>query len=157
MMPTEPSADSIEAGVHIFPVRVYYEDTDAGGVVYHSNYLRFAERARTELLRHFGFQQSRLLVEDGISFVIRHCVVDFVAPARLDDQLRVLSRLTRLRGASLDLRQSVARDGLELVRLQVKLACKNISGRPARLPPSVRAAFATLLGNNWSENGNQRG
>jgi len=67
----------------------------------------------------------------------------------LDDQLLVLSRLTGLRGASFDLRQSVTRDGLELVRLQVKLACKDASDRAARLPPSVRAAFATLLGNNW--------
>lgn len=154
MMPTEPSTDSIDAGVHRFPVRVYYEDTDAGGVVYHSNYLRFAERARTELLRHLGFQQSRLMAEDGIGLVIRHCVVDFIAPARLDDQLLVASRLTALRGASLDLRQSVTRDGLELVRLQVKLACKSMSGRPARLPPSVRAAFAKLLSNDWSEDGN---
>ena len=126
-------------------------------MVYHSNYLRFAERARTELLRHLGFQQSRLLAEDGISFVMRRCVVDFVAPARLDDELLVASRLTELRGASLDLRQNVTRSGLELARLQVKLACKSMSGRPARLPPSVRAAFATLLSNNWSEDGNQRG
>ena len=143
--------------MHLFPVRVYYEDTDAGGVVYHSNYLRFAERARTEMLRHLGLQQSRLLAEDGIGFVMRRCVADFLAPARLDDLLLVASRPTGLRGASLDLRQNVTRDGLELVRLQVKLACMSISGRPARLPPSVRAALATLLGNNWSENGNQRG
>ena len=157
MMATEPLVGSIEGGVHLFPVRVYYEDTDAGGVVYHSNYLRFTERARTELLRHLGLQQSRLLAEDGIGFVMRRCVADFLAPARLDDLLLVASRPTGLRGASLDFRQNVTRDGLELVRLQVKLACMSISGRPARLPPSVRAAFATLLGNNWSENGNQRG
>lgn len=157
MMATEPPEGSIEGRVHVFPVRVYYEDTDAGGVVYHSNYLRFAERARTELLRHFGFQQSRLLAEDGIGFVIRRCVADFLAPARPDDLLLVASRPTGLRGASLDLRQNVMRDGLELVRLQVKLACMSISGRPARLPATVRAALANFMGNDWSEYGNQRG
>ena len=143
----------MEGGVHVFPVRVYYEDTDAGGVVYHSNYLRFAERARTELLRHLGFQQSRLWAEDRIGFVIRRCVADFLAPARLDDLLLVASRPTGLRGASLDLRQNVMRGGLELVRLQVKLACMSINGRPA----TVRDALANFLGNDWSEYGNQRG
>ena len=103
--------------MHVFPVRVYYEDTDAAGMVYHSNYLQFAERARTELLRHFGLQQSRLWTEQGIGFVMRRCVVDFLAPARLDDLLLVTSRLIEMRGASLDFQQNVTRDGLELVRL----------------------------------------
>ncbi len=75
MMRTEPLSGSIEGGAHVFPVRVYYEDTDAAGMVYHSNYLQFAERARTELLRHFGLQQSRLWAEQGIGFVMRRCVV----------------------------------------------------------------------------------
>lgn len=157
MMPTEPPTGSIEGGVHVFPVRVYYEDTDAGGIVYHGNYLRFAERARTELLRYLGIQQSRLWAEDRVGFVIRRCVADFLAPARLDDLLLVASRPTGLRGASLDLRQNVMRDGLELVRLQVKLACMSINGRPARLPATVRDALANFLGNDWSEYGNQRG
>ena len=79
-MPTEPPTGSIEGGVHVFPVRVYYEDTDAGGIVYHGNYLGFAERARTELLRYLGIQQSRLWAEDRVGFVIRRCVADFWRP-----------------------------------------------------------------------------
>jgi acyl-CoA thioester hydrolase len=143
-------------GVHLFPVRVYYENTDAGGFVYHANYLQFAERARTEMLRGLGMQQSRLAAEDGILFVIRRCIADFLAPARLDDQLVVASRLLDVRGASIDLEQNVTRDGLDLVRLRVKLACMDNDGRATRLPPSVRAALE-FSSNHWSENGKQRG
>jgi acyl-CoA thioester hydrolase len=157
MMPIEQPAGRIQDGAHVFPVRVYYEDTDAVGMVYHSNYLQFAERARTELLRHFGFRQSRLWTEQGIGFVIRRCVVDFLAPARLDDLLLVTSRLIEMRGASLDLQQNVTRDGLELARLQVKVACMSVDGRPARLPAAVRSALANFSGNDWSEDGKQRG
>ncbi|MGH7094988.1 MAG: YbgC/FadM family acyl-CoA thioesterase, partial [Stellaceae bacterium] len=77
------------AAGHRFPVRVYYEDTDAGGVVYHANYLRFAERARTELLRSIGFSHSRSHAESGIRFVVRRCMVEYRAAARLDDALTV--------------------------------------------------------------------
>lgn len=128
--------------VHRMVVRVYYEDTDAGGVVYHSNYLQFAERARTEMLRSLGLQQSRLLAEDGIAFVVRRCEADFLAPARLDDRLEVVTRMKALRGASLDLEQTMHRDDLELVRLQVRIACIAVDGRPTRLPPQVRTALA---------------
>ena len=153
MMRAEPLSGSIEGGAHVFPVRVYYEDTDAGGVVYHSNYLQFAERARTEFLRHLGFQQSRLWAEQGIGFFMRRCVADFLAPARLDDLLQVTSRLIEMRRASLDLQQNVTRGDLELVRLEVKLACMNNSGRPVRLPPKIRGALAKFSGNDWSEDG----
>ena len=129
---------------HHFRVRVYYEDTDAGGVVYHANYLQFAERARTEMLRGHGLAQSQLSKELGIFFVLRRCIVDFRAPARLDDHLLVTSRVTDLRGASLDLEQIVTRDGLELVRLEVKLACMSAEGRAVRLPLSVRTILAEL-------------
>jgi acyl-CoA thioester hydrolase len=143
-------------GVHLFPVRVYYEDTDAGGFVYHANYLRFAERARTEMLRGLGMQQSRLAAEDGILFVMRRCIADFLAPARLDDQLIVASRVLDLRGASIDLEQNVTRDGFDLMQLQVKLACMS-NGRAARLPTQVRAALAEFSGNAWFEDGKQLG
>jgi acyl-CoA thioester hydrolase len=123
---------------HHFPVRVYYEDTDAGGVVYHANYLQFAERARTEMLREHGLAQSRISAELGVFFVLRRCVADFLVPARLDDYLVVASRLLDVRGASLDLEQVVMRDSLELVRLRVKLACMSADGRAVRLPESVR-------------------
>jgi acyl-CoA thioester hydrolase len=143
-----------DGGAHRFCVRVYYEDTDAGGVVYHTNYLQFAERARTEMLRALGLQQSTLLAEDGISFVVRRCVADFLAPAQLDDHLVVTTRVTDLRGASLDLEQTVHRDGLALVRLQVRIACRSIDGRPKRLPPQVRTAFLDFAGTLGIEHGN---
>jgi len=122
----------------------------------HANYLQFAERARTEMLRGLGMQQSRLAAKDGILLVIRRCIADFLAPARLDDQLVVASRLLDLRGASIDLEQNVTRDGFDLVRLQVKLACMS-NGRAARLPAPVWAALAEFSGNTWSEDGKQRG
>ena len=122
-MTAEPAAGTFAGDVYVFPVRVYYEDTDAGGVVYHANYLQFAERARTEMLRTLGMQQSQLAAETGILFVIRRCVADFLAPARLDDRLEVASRLIDLRGASIDLHQDVRRDGA------VSSGCR--SGSPA--------------------------
>jgi acyl-CoA thioester hydrolase len=140
----QPAAGRFADDVHVFPIRVYYEDTDASGVVYHANYLRFAERARTEMWCTLGMQQSQLAAEAGILFVIRRCFADFLAPARLDDRLEVASRLTDLRGASIDLQQEVRRDGTDLVRLEVRLACITTQGRAARLPAAVRQAFAPL-------------
>ena len=129
---------------HVLLIRVYYEDTDAAGIVYHANYLRFAERARTEMLRSLGFSQERLRREEGLAFAVRRCTVDFRLPARLDDELLVESRLKELRGASLDLVQSVHRDGEELARLDVQVACLAASGRPARLPQALRNALSRL-------------
>lgn len=135
------AAGILRDGVHIFPVRVYYEDTDAGGVVYYANYLKFAERARTDLLRFFGIEQSQL----PVVFVVRRCDADFRRPAHLDDLLEVHSWVTEVKGASLDVEQRVRRDGEDLVRLSVRVACVdlNAGGRPARIPADVR----TLLDN----------
>ena len=105
--------------------------------------------------RHFGFQQSRLWTEEGIGFVVRRCVVDFLAPARLDDLLLVASRITEMRGASIDLRAERDARRLGLVRLQVKLVCiepRRPAGgcrRPFAAPRELRAS------NNWTEDGNQ--
>ena len=85
---------------HVYPVRVYYEDTDAGGVVYHSNYLRFAERARTELLREAGIDHVTLMTENGLMFAVRRCEAEYVKPARLDDALEVRTRCFEATGAS---------------------------------------------------------
>jgi acyl-CoA thioester hydrolase len=123
-----------------FPVRVYYEDTDAGGVVYHANYLRFAERARTEYLRTIGVEQTEMRERHGLGFVVRRCTIDYRAPARLDDALDVLTRITALRGAALDAVQEIHRDGESdpLVTMDLVIACVNAQGRPARLPERVR-------------------
>jgi acyl-CoA thioester hydrolase len=131
-------------GAYLFPVRVYYEDTDAAGLVYYANYLKFAERARTEMLRRLGVEQERLRAETGLVFVVRRCTADYLLPARLDDDLVVVTRLKALGGASLDLDQDVRRGDAVLVRLAFQIACLGQGGRPQRLSPVLRAALASL-------------
>ena len=138
-------------GTHKFQVRVYYEDTDAGGIVYHANYLNFAERARTEMLRLCGTEQDAMRRDDGVVFTVRRCELDYRAPARLDDVLEVRTILRDLRGARVDATQSIHMvkghevDDDWLVKLDLMLACVNSNGRPTRLPERVRAAFAAVL------------
>jgi acyl-CoA thioester hydrolase len=134
----------IRDGAYLYPVRVYYEDTDAVGVVYHANYLKFAERARTEMLRRLGIEQARLRAESGISFVVRRGTLDFRAPARLDDDLVVATRLSALGAASLELDQEVRRGGESLVLLSFQIAAIGRNGRPQRLPAALRAALLSL-------------
>ena len=133
-----------ENAQHRFPLRVYYEDTDAGGIVYHSNYLRFVERARTEMLRLVGFTNAGLMASDGVSFAVRRAEIDFVAPAKLEDTLEVVTRITDTGGASFAVAQNVRRDGRDLARVTVQLAMINRAGRPARLPVPVREALNEL-------------
>jgi acyl-CoA thioester hydrolase len=140
-----PSAGRFEAGVHILPLRIYWEDTDGSGVVYYANYLRFIERARSDLLRQIGINQRSLLERDGTMFAVRKCTIDYLSPARLDDRIEVRSRMDAVRGASLDAVQVVRRDDLELARARVRIACLNRDGRPRRLPPAVRASLAGLM------------
>lgn len=130
---------------HVFPVRVYYEDTDALGIVYHANYLRFVERARTEMMRLLGTEHSRILEETGVAFAVRRTEIDFKRPARLDDLLEVRSRIMDIRGASLDLEQTVRRATTDLVTISIKLVCINRIGQPVRLPKAVVAAMNKLF------------
>ena len=132
---------AVPGGEHIFALRVYYEDTDAGGVVYYANYLRFAERARTEMIRALGIAHSELAGRAGAAFAVRHCEADYLRPARLDDWLTVHTRLVDVAGASLRASQVVRRDGEDLVRLDVRLAFMTQDGRPKRLPRDVRATL----------------
>src|ERR687891_2589070 len=134
----------IEAGVHRIRLRVYYEDTDAAGVVYHAAYLEFAERARTEMLRCLGLDHGDLRARFGLTFAVRRCVIDFVGPAHLDDLLDVRTRPLRLGGASLDLEQRILRDHRLLARLEVRLALISPTLRVARLPRELIAALAAL-------------
>jgi len=129
------------SAVHVFPVRVYYEDTDAAGIVYYANYLKFAERARSELLREHGIGNRALQQSDGVAFAVRRLAVEYMAPAYLDDLLEVRSRITGVHGASIEAEQDVVRDDKDIARLTLTLACVAQSGRPARLPAAVRAAF----------------
>lgn len=132
----------MEAGRHVLALRVYYEDTDAAGMVYYANYLRYAERGRTELLRQAGFGHRDIAERYGLAFVVRDCRVAYRRPARLDDLIEVRSRLTDMAGASFAADQRLARDGTELARLEVRLACLAADGRPARIPEAVRRALA---------------
>ena len=131
---------------HVTRVRVYYEDTDAAGIVYYANYLKFAERARSELMRDIGDGQYRQMLAQGMHFVVRRCVVDYIGAARLDDLLEVHSRMLALRGATLSAEQVVRRAGEDLVAMTIDLACLGPDGRPARIPPDLRAALAPYSG-----------
>ena len=125
----------------LFPVRVYYEDTDAGGIVYYANYLKFAERARTEYIRALGFrQQDDLEKEEKFGFVVRHCEIDYLAPAVLDDELVVSCRVTEVGGASAVMHQEITRGEDILVSLDVKVVYLSISNkRPTRIPKDLLA------------------
>lgn len=130
-----------------FALRVYYEDTDAGGIVYHARYLAFAERARTELLRGLGLTHVELRESHGLMFVVRRAEVDYQRPARLDDWLRVVTTVGRVGGASCVLRQAVARDDGPVAVVTVRLACVRLDdGRPARWPARWEAVLAGVAG-----------
>lgn len=132
-------------GRHRYTLRVYYEDTDAGGVVYHATYLRFAERARTEALRDAGVPHAELLADHGVMFMVRRIEVDYLRPARLDDSLSVVTEPIVVGGASATLRQDVlGPEGLCAI-LTVRLACvKPGDGRPGRLPQRWRAVLTAM-------------
>ena len=133
-----------QAGEHVYPVRVYYEDTDAGGVVYHSNYFRFAERARTELLREAGIDHTTLLTSRGLMFAVRRCEAEYLKPARLDDMLEIYTHCPKVTGASFSLEQLARRAGETLVEMKVRLVCLNARGRPARLPEDLKKILGAV-------------
>lgn len=121
-----------------WPVRIYWEDTDAGGVVYHSNYLRFMERARTEWLRAQGIDQVALRDATSLGFVVRDMQLDFLRPARLDDELLVSVTVKERRSASMLFDQEIVRGGMTLVRATVRAACVNLDTmRPAPIPADL--------------------
>ena len=132
----------IESGVHVLPVRVYYEDTDAGGVVYHANYLRFCERSRSDCLRVLGIHQNRL---EDMFFVVRRMTCDFIRPARLDDLLEIETRFMDMGGARLELGQRVMLNGNTLFNASVTVALIDGRGRPKRLPQFMAERFKSLL------------
>ena len=131
----------MSALAHSFPLRVFYEDTDAGGMVYHANYLKFAERGRTEMLRSLGFGHRALGREAGIGFTVRRCSVEFLLPARLEDALTVDTTLTGIGAATLTVNQRIRRDGELLADLDILVACVGRDGRPRRLPSALRVVL----------------
>src|SRR6476659_1412878 len=132
-------------GRHRYAVRVYYEDTDAGGVVYHATYLRYAERARTEALRDAGIPHAALVQEFTVMLVVRHIEVDYLRPAHIDDSLTVVTGLLSVGGATVTLRQYVQGPEGSCAVLTVRLACARPGeGRPARLPRRWRTVLTDM-------------
>lgn len=127
---------------HVYRFRIYYEDTDAAGVVYYANYLKFAERARTEFLRGFGISQRELAEDGGPVFAVRRLEAEFLRPARLDDEIEVRTRVVGRGGASVDMLQEFGRGGETLASLLVSIVCVNAGGRPVRIPASVARILA---------------
>ncbi len=139
---TLPRQGRHEGGVHLYPVHVYYEDTDAGGVVYYANYLKFAERGRTEAIRAQGLPHGRLLEESGVVLAVHKLAAEYLSPARLDDDLVVRTRVTSISGASVHLEQEIWRGPDRLFAMTCTIVCIGRNGRPARLPPVLAQALA---------------
>jgi len=149
----EGGASYFEGNVHVLTVRVYYEDTDAGGVVYYANYLKFAERARSAMLRLGGWENGRLTQADypgqteGVAFVMRGFAVDYRRAAVLDDLVTVRTRVVKIGGATLEMAQTVMRGDEILVEAMAKLACVSAASlKPARIPEGLRADLGLRQG-----------
>ena len=126
----------------IWPVRVYYEDTDAGGVVFYANYLKFFERARTEMLRAAGYEQDELMEMEGIIFVVRSIQVDYLSPARFNEQLYVSAEVATVKKASLTFEQMITRDNEVLCKGIIRIACLDAqSMRPKAIPDNLLELF----------------
>lgn len=136
--------NSLIAHRFVWTLRVYYEDTDAGGIVYYANFLKFFERCRTEWLRALGIDQARLADARGLQFVVVTAAVQYFSPARLDDELQVSARVEKLGRASLEFAQE-ARRGAELLATgQVRVACVSTASLvPTALPPELRKALVS--------------
>ena len=137
-MTDTPTAGRFEGRVHLLPVRVYYEDTDFTGLVYHGNYIRYFERGRSDFLRMAGVSHSDLLVGDSPSaFVVTRMEIDFRLPARSDDALLVKTTYDSARGARLFVTQKITRDGALIAEAVVEAACISLGGRPRKPPPGL--------------------
>lgn len=145
----QPASGRFDGIEHRFPLRVYFEDTDLSGVVYHANYLRFMERARSDMLRCAGIDQRAVHEAGEGVYVVRDLAIRYVAPARLDDALCVVSRVMRVRAASVDIHQRVMRNGELLTQADVEAAFVSPSGRPRRQPARWVEAFMPLV---WKGN-----
>jgi acyl-CoA thioester hydrolase len=145
-MVARPIGGELSGKLHRLPVRVYYEDTDAAGIVYHTSYLRFAERGRTEMMRALGIEVGRIQQDYGFVFVLHSAEVKFRHPTKLGDELTVETALVGLGAASLNVRQRVLRGATdeEVVRFDAVLACTT-EGRAARLPRAVRDKIQAFL------------
>ena len=126
-----------------WPVRVYYEDTDAGGVVFYANYLKFMERARTELLRSKGFEQDDLMIHEGIIFAVRSINVEYIKPAKFNQLLQISAETTQIKKASLEFFQQITHHDQLLVTSNVRIACLDVNTmKPKAIPDHLIRAFS---------------
>ena len=130
--------------MHDFSIRVYYEDTDSGGVVYYANYLKFFERARTEMLRQIGFEQSKQKRIHRSVFVVRSCSIEYLNPAKLDDLLQIGTEILSVGGASVNMLQSAKKTEVELAVAKIKLACVGLDGKVKRIPKELGERLTNL-------------
>lgn len=127
---------------HSLKVRVYYEDTDAHGIVYHANYVKFSERGRTEYLRALGYDHNEIKKDYDLMLVIRHMEIDYHAPAKLDDLIEIRTAVMSCGRTSINMKQDFYRDGKLLTEIKVVVVGINSSGKPIALPPNIRSIFA---------------
>lgn len=140
-----PTSGFLKGLEHYLPMRVYFEDTDALGIVYHSNYLKFMERGRTEFLRLLGISNLDLAHrEDQMTWAVASTAIKYMSPARLDDVIVVISRTVRLGAASVIIDQDIMRGGEFLTKGTIKVACMDSTGRPRRMPKDLKEKFETL-------------
>jgi acyl-CoA thioester hydrolase len=131
---------------HKMDVRIYYEDTDAGGVVYHANYLKFGERARSEFLRHIGHQCSTLAKDINTLFVVKHIEVEYIRPSVLDDALHVITTITEMKNSSFKMRHAIKRGEELICDLYVALVSVDTNTlKPIRIPEILRIEFEKLI------------
>jgi acyl-CoA thioester hydrolase len=128
---------------HHMQVRVYYEDTDAGGIVYYANYLRFAERARMEFLRRFGYSHEQTRIDHNLFLAVRHVDIDYLAPARLDELLDIETEVVECKNSSITMQQVIRRDDTVLIEMKVVIVAVGASsGKAVRIPPQLRQIFS---------------
>ncbi len=148
----DKKSGTLNTAIHSYPVRVYYEDTDAAGIVFYANYLKYAERARTEMLRELGFAHAEIMRDRNAVFAVRHCEIDYKQSAWLDEELEIRTAIQSIGGASLTMKQWVYRGDEELVEIDIKLVCIKLDGNGAtRIPDDIRQALnnhLTQVGDN---------
>ncbi|GAA0526441.1 acyl-CoA thioester hydrolase [Rhizomicrobium palustre] len=138
MREPDPVTPRMEGNTFVFPVRIYYEDTDLSGIVYHANYLRYMERARTEFFRFLGLKAAAMEDADPSAWALRKLEIDYLRPAKFDDIVEVRTNVVALSAARLIAQQSIYAHGVQLTRGQVEACIISLTGRPKRIPQEVR-------------------
>ena len=127
-----------------FDIKIYYEDTDAGGVVYYSNYLKFLERARTEMLESIGLSNKKLLEEHNTLIIVKSCNIEYIAPARLEDKIQIYSSIETFNKASFDVIQNIKKNVNLIVKAKVKLVTVNKDGKPVKIPSILEKSLKNI-------------